>query len=152
MGTGQGDLLLLQTEEALVRWRGAQLPLRPANGWIRNIRSALRMSAAALARRLAIGERAIYKLESSEADETITLGTLRRVAQAMDCELQYALVPKKPLDEMLMDQARAAAARQLGPIAHTMALEGQAVGDAQRKHLDLLARRLLARGKIKDLW
>lgn len=149
--TSTRELLLLQVDDALSRWREAALPPRPKNGWVRNIRSALRMSGVALARRLGVTARAVRKIEASEADDKISLGALRRVAEALDCELQYALVPRKPLADMLMERARTVAEMELAPVAHSMALEDQAVDDERRRHLDILARTMLTRSG-RDLW
>ncbi len=54
--------------------------------------------------------------------------TLRRVAEALDCTLAYALVPNKPLESMVRDRARALARHRLAPVEHSMRLEDQAVG------------------------
>lgn len=145
--------MLLQMDETLAKWRDAQLPARPSSGWIQSVRSALRMSASALGRRLRITESSVRKMERAEADDRITLGALRRAAEALGCELQYALVPMKPLEEMLMGQARRIVVRQLGPVAHTMALEAQAVDEAAKaRQVDLLARELLSHGSGRELW
>lgn len=145
--------MLLQVDEALAQWRAAQLPSRPKYGWIRAIRGALRMSGTALARRLGVTESTVRKFEASEADDAITLATLRRVADAMGCELQYALVPKKPLEQALFHQARAIVAAELEPVRQTMALEGQCVEEnSTERILDSLARALLARGHGRNLW
>lgn len=147
-----GDpLLLLQVDEALSRWRDAKLPARPPAGWIHTVRTALRMSASALARRLDVSERAVRKLEASEAEDRISLGTLRRTAEAMGCELQYALVPRQPLADTLMERAREVAGKEMAPVSHSMSLEDQAVDDRQRRHLDILARSVLSRSR-PDLW
>ena len=66
-------------------------------------------------------------LEQSEAKATIELATLRRVAEALDCTLVYALVPNKPLETTLRDRARAFARRRRGPVEHSMLLEDQEV-------------------------
>ncbi len=111
------------------------------------------MSATALGRRLGVTESAVRKMELAESDDGITLGALRRAAGSLGCELQYALVPRKPLEDALMDQARMVVSRRLGPVAHTMALEDQAVDDSsKRKQVDMLARDLLARGSSRELW
>src|SRR5262249_29054001 len=47
-----------------------------------------------LARRLAVKQSGISMLERSERQETIKLKTLRKAAEAMECNLIYALVPK----------------------------------------------------------
>src|ERR1700720_1375648 len=99
----------------------------PVRGWIKAIREALGMSTAQLAKRLRIKQPSIIALEQSEAKGTIELATLRRVAEALDCTLVYALVPKKPLEAMVREQAHKVARRRLQSVEHSMALERQAV-------------------------
>src|ERR1700726_3940499 len=79
----------------------------PVHGWIKAIRQALGMSMEQLAERLKIKQPSLVTLEQSEAKGTIELATLRRVAEALDCTLVYALVPNKPLETMVRDRARA---------------------------------------------
>jgi predicted DNA-binding mobile mystery protein A len=67
------------------------------------------------------------KLEQAEAADAITLGTLRRVAEALDCDLQYALVPRRPLGEMRWQQALHLAHQWQQRAGRTMALEAQSV-------------------------
>jgi predicted DNA-binding mobile mystery protein A len=69
----------------------------------------------------------VVELEQSEAKGTIELATLRRVAQALDCTLVYALVPNKPLEGVIRDRARAFVNRRRGPVEHSMLLEDQKV-------------------------
>jgi len=65
----------------------------------------LGMSAAAFARRLGMSPAGVRKLEGAEASYTITLASLRKLAQALDCELQYALVPRTSLVQHVKDRA-----------------------------------------------
>jgi hypothetical protein len=51
------------------------------------------------------------------------------VAEALDCTLIFALVPKKPLEAMVRDRARTFARRRRGPVEHSMLLEDQKVND-----------------------
>ncbi len=69
----------------------------------------------------------VSNIEESEANGTIQLNTLRRVAEAMDCVVVYALVPKNSLSEMVDERAREIALRALGRVSHSMALEDQQV-------------------------
>lgn len=39
--------------------------------------------------------REVFRLEKAEEESRIQLGTLRRAAEALDCELIYALTPRK---------------------------------------------------------
>src|SRR5258706_10724794 len=72
---------------------------RPVRGWVKAIREALGMSTAQLAKRAGVRQPSIVALEQSEAKGTIEIATLRRIAEALDCKLIYALVPNQPLEQ-----------------------------------------------------
>ncbi len=103
----------------------------PARGWIRALRDALGMTAEQLGERMGITQPSVQRLERSEAEGTIQLKTLRRAAEALDCEVAYALVPRRSLRETYDRAARAVAKRELGRVSHSMALEDQAVEDEE---------------------
>jgi predicted DNA-binding mobile mystery protein A len=85
------------------------------------------MTTAQLAERLKIKQPSVISIEQSEAKGTIELATLRRVAEALDCTLVYALVPNKPLDQTIRERARQWLRRRRAPIEHSMMLEDQKV-------------------------
>jgi len=99
----------------------------PVRGWIKAIRDALGMSTAQLAKRLRVKQPSVVAIEQSEAKGTIELATLRRVAEALDCTLVYALIPNQPLEAIVRDRARIFARRRREPIEHSMLLEDQEV-------------------------
>ena len=99
----------------------------PVRGWIKAIRGGLGMSSEQLAKRLGVKQPSVVALEQSEAKGTIELATLRRVAEALDCTLVYALVPNKPLETIVRDRARILLRRRRAPVEHSMLLEDQAV-------------------------
>jgi len=103
------------------------VPSRPAAGWLRAIREALGMSTTELARRLNMSPQGVSDLERSEAEEGIRLTSLRKVADALDCDLEYVLVPRHPggLQGQVTEQALRVARAELAPVRHTMALEAQ---------------------------
>ena len=141
-----------QIDASLARWRNAELAARPPSGWSRAIRDALGMKAGALARRLGMSDAGVRKLEKAEADDAITLASLRKLAAALECELHYALVPRVPLAQRLRDRATEVACERLRPVSHSMSLEDQSVqGDASDVQRELLARELLA-GSRRELW
>lgn len=146
------ELHLEQMDAQLAVWQGVPVSHRPKVGWVRAIRESLGMTASALARRLGISHAGVRKLESSEANETITLASLRKLAEVLDCELRYALVPRTTLAQRLHDQAEKVARERLQPIAHSMALEDQAVqGDFNKRQLAQEIKALLE-GSRRDLW
>lgn len=99
----------------------------PSRGWIRAIRDALGMTTAQLAKRLGISQPSVVALEQSEIKGSIELATLRRVANALDCRLVYALVPETTLDLAVRERARAFSRRRRAPVEHSMMLENQKV-------------------------
>jgi len=101
----------------------------PSRGWIRAIREALGMSTAQLAKRLGIRQPSVVGLERSEERGTIEVATLRRVAEALDCTLVYALVPNQPLETTVRARALSLLRRRRQPIEHSMLLEDQDVAE-----------------------
>jgi predicted DNA-binding mobile mystery protein A len=146
------DLQLHQTDAALGVWKQALLPPVPPFGWAKAIREALGMSAAAMARRLGVTHAGVRRLEQAEAQGAITLASLRKLAAVLDCELQYALVPRTSLSQELQDRAAQVAGERLRPISHSMSLEDQSVaGPMSEVQRDLLAKELL-QGPRRELW
>jgi predicted DNA-binding mobile mystery protein A len=97
------------------------------------------MTAEELGERMGISQPSVTRLEKSERVDGLRLDTLKRAADALECDLVYALVPKRPLDEMVNDQARRRALARVGQVAHTMALEDQAVAeDKLEQQVELL--------------
>jgi predicted DNA-binding mobile mystery protein A len=113
----------------------------PVKGWIRAIREALGMTAQQLASRLGVKQPTLHRLEQSEVKGSIELATLRRVADALDCTLVYAFVPKRSLEETVRARARNFIRRRLAPVEHSMLLEDQKVqGKAEEERIDEVLR------------
>jgi len=150
--TNYKQLRLHQVDTALGQWRKAKLPSRPSDGWIKTIRNALRMSSSALAERIGVSDSAVRKMEVAEASDAITLGSLRRAASALDCELQYALVPRQSLEDKLEVRAHDVARERVEAVAASMVLEDQAVSPRiTEAQIDELAKSLLNKGG-RGIW
>lgn len=81
---------------------------------------------------------------------TVRLDTLRRAADALDCDLVYVLVPRRSLNDIVATQAERKATAQIAPIAHHSRLENQAVDDGDLNALIVeRARQLIDR---RGLW
>jgi predicted DNA-binding mobile mystery protein A len=133
-------LRLSQLDRTLMEARS--LPPRPSGGWIGSIREALGLSLAQIGRRLRNSRQTVQEFERAEADDRITLATLRRVAEAMHCNLIYVLAPKSgSFAELKERTAREDATKDVRRVVHTMALEDQKPenitslieGEAQRR-------------------
>lgn len=146
-------LHLRQTAALLAPWRTVLNARQPKQGWISTIRHAIGMSSTQLATRMGITRQSLKALEKREGDGGATLDALRRAADALGCDLVYALVPKKgSLEAHVEAQARAVARRLVARAGHTMALEAQGVEDDETpQQIEVVTRRLLAEWP-RDLW
>ena len=145
-------LQLYQMDATLKNLRKVHAPTRPNKGWVNAVRESLGMSASALARKMGVTPYSIIKLEKSEAEDRITLASLRKLAHALGCELQYSLIPNKSLEEILEERAYEVVRERLRPISHSMALENQAVDKgASEKQVQLLVKEILD-GPRRNLW
>lgn len=148
----KNTLSIQQLEDRLRLYRPALESARPASGWIRAVRQALGMTNRQLARRVGRKPQTVLDLERREVAQTIQLNTFRELAEAMDCELVYALVPRKPLGTMLEERARSVARNSLRRTSHSMELERQGLGvREQEQALEREVERLLA-GSRRKLW
>lgn len=122
---------------------------RPHRGWIRAVRDALGMSGAELGQRLGVSQQRVAAIEQAELRFSIQLDTLERVADALDCHLVYALVPRTSLTGAVGAQARRKAAQLLRRTAHHSRLENQASNDSVDARIKDLAEDLADR---RGLW
>lgn len=138
-----------QLEHALANVR---VPERPRNGWIDAIREALGMTKTQLAKRMGIARPSLNRLEANEVSGSITIASLQNAADALGCELRYALVPKAGLTEMVNKQALRRARQKLGRVNQSQALEASALESEKfAEAIADLAKELEVR-RPTDLW
>jgi predicted DNA-binding mobile mystery protein A len=141
-------LRLAQLQRALTPFLAARETARPQKGWIRAIREATGITVRELAKRLGKAPSVAAHLEGSEAEYRITLGSLRDAADALGCQLVYALVPKSgSIQQLAEERTRTKAAENVRAVEHSMALEGQAVGGVEAKISEETARLLKRSGR-----
>jgi predicted DNA-binding mobile mystery protein A len=125
---------------------------RPPSGWLRAVRVSLGMTASQLGARLRVSKQAVLSIEDSETRGAITLNTLQRMANALDCTLYYAIVPNKSLEQMVQTRAHEVAAEQVSRADQTMRLENQSLpADDRQAQIDDLADELVQRD-LRSLW
>ena len=123
---------------------------RPHQGWIRAIREALGMSSTELAARMGVVHQAIREFENSEVQETIKLETLRRIGEALDCQVVYALIPRTTLEEAVKSQAQRKATNRFARVSHHSRLEDQENGvDDVAFQIEDMAKKFIDR---RGLW
>ena len=124
---------------------------KPKNGWIKTIRQALSMPLAFVANKLNISEQSVNQLENNEAFETISLKSLRRLAEAIDCELHYAIIPReRSLQKIIKNRAEFKARLIIKEVNKTMELEDQKIENSENS-VKLLTKDF-AENLNKNLW
>ncbi|MDC0379732.1 mobile mystery protein A, partial [Litorivicinus sp.] len=116
-------------DSILERWRLLPTRRKPNRGWVRAIREALGMTTTQLSSRLGVSQSRVVAMEVAEQTGSLTIKNLARAANALDCELVYALVPRHSLQEMVEQRVKQKASNSIAAISHSMMLEGQAVAD-----------------------
>ena len=104
---------------------------RPARGWLRAVRSVLGLGQEQVAKKIAMTRQSFADLEAAEQRGAISLNSLQRAAEAMDCELVYFIVPRETVARSYSELAQLhdPMFKHLQATEHSMALENQAVGD-----------------------
>lgn len=119
------------------------------SGWISYMRKALGLTLNELAKIVGLSLPTVAQAEKREVEGKITIATLRKLAEAMECDLVYSFVPKKELKTFIHDKAREKATKSLMDADLHMKLENQKVDGAMEERIERLARKLIERG---DIW
>lgn len=124
-------LIISQLDETLRKLRPLRDMSVPPRGWIRAIRDALGMSGRQLADRLNVYKARTSRMEKDELAGAVSLKTMQRVAEALDCSFVYGFVPRTSLANAVRDQAKRVASKRMERASHTMALEDQALSQEE---------------------
>lgn len=124
----------------------------PRAGWIRAIRDALGLSVAQLGRRMGVSGATVSELEANEREGGIRLSTLRRAAEAMDCTLVYALVPRDTLEQTVSRRAEYIWANLQRHTDQTMRLEAQESEWSERSRQRQIDEIIRSRNLWSDSW
>jgi predicted DNA-binding mobile mystery protein A len=146
------DLRARQIDDALAPFQELRKCPPPREGWVRTIREALGMSLRQLAERAGVSKTTVNSAEASESRGTVQLDSLERLADAMDCDVVYAVVPRGSLTATIAKQARRIAELRVTRVSESMELESQQIPVAERKHQveEITADILRERGR--DFW
>jgi len=151
MQSNRKRLVLQQLDGTLARFAGLKT-VSPPRGWIRAIREALGISGRQFAARLGVSPPRVTALEREELSGGLSIKTLRQTAEALDCVLVYALVPRSSLAETVQRQAEKVAGERLARVAHSMLLEEQQLSPEEQRKNIAAAVEELTRTLPKDLW
>ena len=101
---------------------------RPMKGWINSVRYALGMTGRQLALRLGVSPASASALEKREREGSVSLKTMERAAEAMDCTFFYGFRPNGgSFEGIVRRRAEGSAQSKLDRINRTMLLEDQQI-------------------------
>ena len=122
-----------QLDETLKQFLPLKAIVPPRKGWIRAIRDALGMTGEQLAKRLDANKQRVSRIEQDEKLGSITLKTMRSVAEALDCEFVYGFVPKESLEQTVRNQAKVIAKKRMSRSNQMMRLEKQELSSTEKE-------------------
>jgi len=121
-------------------------------GWIKTIREALGMSARQLGRKTGIDQSRVSRLENAEADGSLKLSSLQKIARGLNMKFVYGFVPEESLEKMVRTQAEKIVLQRLKKLNQTMRLEDQKLSDQEReKAMQDMIEKILV-DQPKDFW
>jgi len=124
----------------------------PPEGWLASVRKAMGMSGPQLAKRLKLTKAAIYQAERNELEGAISIKQLQKLARSMNSQLVYAIIPDKPVNEIVFDQAKMKAETLVQQASIHMGLEKQSLTEEQIQKEIIRIAKELANEMPSDLW
>jgi predicted DNA-binding mobile mystery protein A len=98
----------------------------PPTGWIKAVRTALGITLQQLGNKISITKQSLQDIERREREGSVTIKTLKDVANALDMELVYGFVPRDgSLDALIDRKAKELATQIVLRTSKTMQLEEQ---------------------------
>jgi predicted DNA-binding mobile mystery protein A len=149
MKSDLSDLAMAQIERRLTSIREVKAKTIVPNGWIKFIRKAMGLSSTDLAKLSNLSPRTVTQAERREVDGKVTLSTLKKMAEAMECDLVYSLVPKKSVKDTIKNKAREKAIKRLEEAGLHMKIEGQEAENNIQDQIEALAQKFIDNG---DVW
>lgn len=140
---------LKQLDDKLISLKALEIP---ANGWINTLRNSLKMTLSVLAEKMNTKPQVVQIFEKNETKGTITLNSMHKIADAMDCRFVYAIVPKTSLREIIENQAQKSAVTMVKRISHSMNLESQGIGEKGEQEQISEIKKTLLDNFSKKLW
>ena len=123
---GKKALMLQQLNSKMLSFAFLQKIASPPTGWVKAIRVALGMSSQQLGEKLSITRQGVQDIEKREKEGSVTIKSLREVAQALDMKLVYGFVPVDgSLDALIERKAKQLAKQIVLRTSNTMKLEDQ---------------------------
>lgn len=142
-----------QLDKQLNKFRPLKDLEPPPMGWLKAIRRSLGLTRRQLAAKMDLSPQMIEKFEKSEVQEIITLKSLKKTAEKLNCKLLYVLIPEKPLQDLVDAQIMQKAHEVLRMIHHSMLLEQQETSPEEiEDQIKEIANEIKRKKNISMIW
>lgn len=102
---------------------------RPLQGWIKTIRELLGMTTIQFSKKLKISQPRLVFMEKNE--KNLKLSTMEKIADELNCDFVYALVPREKINNIIYNRAKQKALQIVNKVNNNMSLENQLSGDKE---------------------
>lgn len=138
-----------QVSRRLEELRSIKALTKGIDSWVDYVRAGLGMSLSQLAKRVGVAQSSLSGSIKLEKEGRISIGKLKEIAEAMDCELVYGFVPRKKIEDLMRDQAKKKTIGLMDQAETHMTLEDQKVTlDKNERLKDLVEEKIYS----KYLW
>ena len=131
----KNKLIRKQLDKSLDRLKDMKFSVPPQKGWIRAIREAIGMSGRQLGKRLNVSKQRIHELENEELSGSVTIKTMRKAAEALQCIYIYGLIPHENLEQIVKNRAEYISKRKMKISNQTMMLENQQLSEKETEEM-----------------
>ena len=96
---------------------------KPLQGWIKTIRELLGMTTIQFSKKLKISQPRLVFMEKNE--KNLKLSTMEKIADELNCDFVYALVPREKINNIIYNRAKQKALQIITKVNNNMSLENQ---------------------------
>ena len=97
----------------------------PPQGWLRTIRELLGMTTTQFAKKIGVSQPRVFNMEKNE--KKLKISTMEKIADSLNCDFVYAIVPRENIDDIIYNQAKREALKILKNVNRNMGLENQSI-------------------------
>jgi len=127
-------LIITQVDRKLAPYAHLKNVTLPDQGWIKSIRTALKMTLKQLGKRMNITPQSVKEIEMREKAGTVSINVLKKFGEALEMQFVYGFIPQSnSLEKMIEEKAFEVAQNIVMRTAKNMEIEDQSV---QKSHLE----------------
>ena len=127
-------LILSQIDRKILPYAQLKNLTMPEPGWIKSIRTALKMTLKQLGKRMKITPQSVKEIEKREKAGTVSINVLKNFGEALEMKFVYGFIPRNDsLKNMIEERAFNVAQKIVMRTAKNMEIEIQSV---QKSHLE----------------